>query len=288
MKESNLIVKKHNKLIEGKAEHMDIRELRIIAQIASMITIDDKDFKTYQVPLKKIERNNIHYTEIKEIVKKLVKRAVYIEEIDDKGKNEITGYTIMSKVKYKEGTGFIESQFHPDLKSYYLELKNNFTQFKCETLMKIPSTYSYRIYELLKQYQQGGIKERLFEIVDLQEKLSINSKHAKSYIKWGNFKDKVLTPAKRHLEKYTDITFNYDAWSEHGRSFTNIKFNIESTRKQLKLPFKTIKKAHSLDKKTIEKQLEVYMFHDLKELKIMADKGDDEIAIKAYEIKKLQ
>lgn len=265
------IVKKHNKLIEGYAEYMDVRELRLIAQTAARITTKDKDFQKYQIPIKSISESNKNiYEEIRDVCEKLMKRIVKVEGINQAKKRQFTMYNIFSSCRYEEGTGFVLTEFHPDLKPYFLELKNNFTQFNIETLMRIPSTYSYRLYELLKQYQSGGIYEREFEITDLQEKLNINSTHAPSYRRWGDFVKRVLKPAQKHFKKYTDLTFEYEAWAEYGRKFTHIKFKTSLNRKkaeQLDLPL-------DFKPKQATTQVEAAKKLSRKELKILAEAGN--------------
>ena len=115
-------------------------------------------------------------------------------------------YQIFSKCKYSN-EGYLETRFDPDLKPYFLELKNNFTQFKIETLMKIPSTYSYRLYEILKShFEKYKANDKIVylnvEIKELQEKLNINNKHAPSYKEWGRFTQKVLKSAQIHSGKH--------------------------------------------------------------------------------------
>lgn len=237
-KKGNSVVKKHNELIEAYAEYMDVRELRIIAQTAARITTKDKDFQMYQVPVKDIEPNQIHYDEIRDICNKLLKKAVFFEDKTKSGKRTFDGYSIFSRCKYVEGEGYILTRFDPGLKPYFLELKDNFTQFNIETLLQIPSTYSYRLYELLKQAHSKGHSWREFEIEALQEKLNINKDHAPSYMRWGNFKDRVLGQAQKHLRKYTDLIFTYKAWAEYGRRFTHIRFTIKKNPgyQQMSLP----------------------------------------------------
>lgn len=252
MNEKNSVVKKHNKLIEGYVSYMDVRELRLLAQTAARITIKDKEFHTYQIPVKSISETNKNiFDEIVDVCNKLLDRKIkFVGETKTK-KRTFKGYSLVTKCAYVEGKGFVEIQIHPDLKPYFLDLKNNFTQFKIDTLMRIPSTYSYRLYELLKQHHQGGMKYRDFEITELQEKLNINASHAPSYRAWGNFKDKVLTPAKKHFKQHTDLVFEFKAWAEYGRKFTHIRFTIRKNPGYQQMSLPGMEKKRSMNKNAL-------------------------------------
>jgi plasmid replication initiation protein len=202
-----------------------------------------------------------------------MKRIVKIETMTKDNKRELTIYNFFSRCRYIEGSGSIDVQIHPDLKTYFLELKSNFTQFKIDTLMRIPSTYSYRLYELLKQYHQMyfdksfnkaqkhnpkishlSIKNyREFEIADLQEKLNINGEHAPSYRSWGRFTEKVLQPAQKHFKQHTDLIFTYEGYKEYGRKFTHVRFTFSKNPgyQQMSLPLDNKPKGKIKTKKTI-------------------------------------
>lgn len=262
MKKKNSIVKKHNSLINGRAEFMDVRELRIIAQTAARITINDEDFATYYIPISEISPNNKNiYEEIKDITDKLMKRVVTIEDTDENNIRTFSKYTIFSTCSYTENSGYLKTKFHPDLKPYYLQLKNNFTQLNVEILGKLPSTYSYRLYEILKSYKEKYGSEMECEIKELQEKLNINETHAPSYRKWHIFTEKVLKPAQRHIKERTDLEFKFKGYAEFGRKFTHIKFKIE-------------KKKDIEKRKERQKSLASFAQFSTDKLKLLANAGN--------------
>jgi len=49
--------------------------------------------------------------------------------------------------------GIINFEVNPSLKPYLLNITNNFTSYHLDTIAHLKSTYTIRIYELLKQYE---------------------------------------------------------------------------------------------------------------------------------------
>ncbi len=263
----NSIVKKHNALIEARhTKVLDVRAVRLIALAASRITVKDKDFQTYQIPVKSITNSpdvyNVSKTKdgivsddkvlvIDKITDQLLANVIRLPRKDKDG--QMTGkswakYSYFSKCQYISGTGYVELQFHPDLKDHFLQLKNNFTQLSLEILCSLPSTYSYRLYELLKQYAQGGIFKRAFVISDLQDMIGVKSGPKSTYRKYGRFREKVILPAQENFKKHTDLLFEFRAWASYGRSYTDIEFTMSknSTYIQGNL-FGTINDNHGVD-----------------------------------------
>lgn len=89
--------------------------------------------------------------------------------------------------------------------------------------MQLQSSYSVRIYELLKQYEKIG--KRTFSIDDLKETLAVMDK----YPLYANFKQRIIMKAQEDLEAFTDIRFTFEEIKK-GRSIHSIVFNIRSNK----------------------------------------------------------
>jgi hypothetical protein len=94
--------------------------------------------------------------------------------------------------------------------------------------MQLKSSFSIRIYELLKQYE--NFKERSFLVEDLRTMLGIE---ADEYPKYGNFKQKVLNVAQKEIAEKTDISFEYEE-TKVGRGVGKIRFFITTQKKAKK------------------------------------------------------
>ncbi len=90
------------------------------------------------------------------------------------------------------------------MKPFLLRLKERFTTYKLNNVMKLRSIYSIRIYELLKQYQSIG--KRTITIESLRKMLGIEPDEYKTY---NNLKRKVIMVAHKEVNEKTDICFDY-------------------------------------------------------------------------------
>jgi Initiator Replication protein len=116
-------------------------------------------------------------------------------------------------------------RFDPFLRPYLLELKREFTSYKLENIVKLKSTYAIRIYELLKQYEK--LKERTFPVKELRKILGVED----IYPAYGNFKQRVLVPAQKELQKKTDIHFEIEE-IKLDRKVEKVKFTIVKDEKK--------------------------------------------------------
>ncbi|PGT74076.1 initiator RepB protein, partial [Bacillus cereus] len=118
-------------------------------------------------------------------------------------------------------------RFDPLLKPFLLELNNKFTSYRLGNIIKLKSTYSIRIYELLKQYE--NITERTICLENLRYYL--DAVHI--YPNYANFKQRILHPVQKELNENTDITFDFQE-IKLGKKVYKIKFIIYSKKKSKK------------------------------------------------------
>ena len=132
----------------------------------------------------------------------------------------------VSYVEYDVSNGKIEIAFDPRLKPYLLQLKREFTSYKLKHVLELKSSYSIRIYEILKKWQTIGKIE--IQLEDLRKMLGVTDK----YLEYHNFKKRVLNKAKTEINEKTDLSFDFEE-VKTGRMVTGIKFFINTI---LKLP----------------------------------------------------
>ncbi|EJR80230.1 replication initiation protein [Bacillus cereus] len=223
IKENN-IVSKSNTLIEANSR-LNLVEQKIILCLASNIEPSDKDFKTYRFPIKKFHhllglKGSTKYTELSKITKELLSKVIEIRVGE-----EVIQVSWLSSAIYNKNKGIIDMRFDPLLKPFLLELSSQFTSYKLANIVKLKSTYAIRLYELLKQYED--IKERTISLENLRYYLDAID----LYIKYGNFKQRVLIPAQVELNEKTDILFEFEE-IKFGRKVQKIKFKIRSRKKK--------------------------------------------------------
>jgi len=230
------LIKKSNQLVEAKYK-FDIWETRVFAKMISLIKLDDADFKDYRIYIKDIidefalSDQNSSYERIKEGAINLMSKTVKILRDTDEGETEFHT-NIISGVEHLKNDGlYIDISFHPKMKPFLLQLKDRFTTYDVRNILLLPSSYSIRLYELLKQYEKIG--QRKFDIYELKETVgAIESiiKRKKTeiidhYPLYGNFRQRVLLKAQKDLLKYTDIKFTFEP-IKRGRKVTEIIFYI--------------------------------------------------------------
>ncbi len=217
----NKIVCKSNVLIEA-SYRLTAQEQWIILFLTSLIKNNDEDFKEYSISVKDFSTlagisHKGEYQEIKEITRKLIGRVFTINE--PPGPLQVSW---LSSARYIDGKGTVTLRFDPGLKPYLLQLKNRFTKYNLPIVMSLKSSFSIRIYELLKQYERIGHRD--FSLPELRERLGIEMSE---YPFYGNFKAKIILVAQRELKAKTDISFEFEE-IKVGRSVGKIRFYIKS------------------------------------------------------------
>lgn len=223
MEEKNVIVKA-NALIEAQGK-MSLMEQKMVLALVSEINPTDEDFKTYKFYAKDFKEilgltGNSIYSDMHKIAKNIMKNIITIKE----GKRRIT-IAFFSSMESIEG-GLIEICFDAKLKPYLLQLKEKFTRYQLKNILQLQSSYSIRIYELLKQYENTKTKTREFKIEEFKQMIGCEKK----YSRFNSFKQRVLDVAQKQLEEYTDICFDYEKITK-GRKVIRLKFNIRLNTK---------------------------------------------------------
>ncbi|MGG1073090.1 replication initiation protein [Priestia megaterium] len=213
-------VTKSNILIESTYK-LSLQEQRILLIMASKVQPNDETLKTYRFRAKDFieivgnKKGTGFYSYLKEIVNGLQTKILTIKE---KGRQRNYNWVITSI--YEENEGYITLQFHPSLKYLFLELKEKFTSYQLENVVRLNSVYSIRIYELLKQYER--LRKRELTLEELRHFLAIEPTKYKQY---GHFKSKVLVVAQKEINNKTDIHFEF-VEIKTGRKVTSIEFII--------------------------------------------------------------
>lgn len=217
--EQNTLVCKSNALCRASWSPDSIWESRLVALIATQVREDDEDFKGYWVPVSeiinslKIKKNGQVYKAMDELTDKAMGRVIKIKE--SWGWNK---YTLFSTCKFIKKDNAVILGFHPDLRPHYLELKKHFTKYALAEFLALPSTYSQRIYEILRSWDDCNTTD--ISMADLHEMLQTPSSMRKdSY----EFKRRVLDKAKKDIEEKTSLRFSYEMIKK-GRKVIAVQF----------------------------------------------------------------
>ena len=244
------IVAQGNNLVEARHNNpLSAREQKIVLTMVSMIQPTDEDFKDYRISIKEFSEmlgltGSAKYTEIKEITKNLMSKSIEIPQADG-------GWLLanwISSAEYKKGEGIIALSFSPKLKPYLLQLKQ-YTSYRLSNILSLSSSYSIRLYELLRKWSFLDKWESPVE--EIREKLGAVTK---SYLLYGNFKNKILLPAIKELNEHTDLSISFREIKK-GRSVERIEFTIrQAPEKEVKILEKIKKSEPEQPKKQAENE----------------------------------
>lgn len=248
----NYVVTQSNNLIEARhTKPLTAREQKIVLTMVSMIQPTDKDFMDYHISIREFHEmlglsGREHYTEIKEITKELMSKSVEIPKAD--GSWLMANW--VSSAEYIKGEGAIALSFSPKLLPYLLQLKTAFTSYQLSNILSLKSTYSIRLYELMKKWQHLGRWE--CPVDDLKLKLGIAEGKYKQY---GHFKSKALNVALKEINEKTDLLITVKEIKK-GRKVDKIEFSIQHFKeKEIRLPEKPKKELQTPSTNDVSERL---------------------------------
>jgi plasmid replication initiation protein len=231
------LIAKSNKLIEAR-HNLDIWELRIFTKMLMMIE-PNKQTLDYIIPIKEIisdfelSDSQSSYIALREAAEKLLGRKVYIYKHIEGDRWEREATTLIKKyavpvVKLDDGRfvdvenkdKYIKIGFDEDVKHLILNYKDSFTKLNLNVLAQL-SPKSFRMYELLKQYEDTGF--RTMTVDELRDIFDLTG----LYKLYANVKQRVIDKAQKDLEKYADITFTYTEIKQ-GKAVHRLNFHIKS------------------------------------------------------------
>ena len=224
------LVRKANNLVEGKYR-FDIWEMRVFTKMLTMILPSDEDFKEYRIYLKEViddfnlSADKQSYKLLKDGAIKLMKKEIKIIRDTDEGEKEFLTHIAVGLDSFTSKTqgSYVDISFHPKMKPFLLQLQTQFLMYDVRNVLQLQSSYSVRIYELLKQYEKIG--KRTFSVDDLKETLAVMDK----YPLYANFKQRIIVKAQEDLAAYTDVKFTFEEIKK-GRAIHSIVFTIKSNK----------------------------------------------------------
>ena len=114
-----------------------------------------------------------------------------------------------------------------------MEAQKKFLKYKLENILPLRSSYSIRLYEILKDWYElnkryGNKAEKVIKVDEIREMLEI----PKSYQYSSHIKKLILNKSKKELEEHTDIIFDFEE-IKTGRKVTHLKIIIQDNSKKI-------------------------------------------------------
>ena len=220
-KQRDYKVVKANEIVQKARYDLNITELKAFAYILSKIKPNDHEDQEYTFSVKDYcqvcgidYKNGGNYQYIKNTLKNLRDKSFWL--IDENGKETTVGW--LGKVKVDKGSGKITVKLDEDIQKYVIGLFDNYTQYSLLSTLPMKSSYSFRIYEILKSY--AFTKMHTFDVDDLKSKLGCTN-----YTNFKDFRKKVIEVAVKEINQYTDIEVSWQPITK-GKKVIKLKFDI--------------------------------------------------------------
>lgn len=118
---------------------------------------------------------------------------------------------------YFHSQGKAKIRFSFTITMLITDLYEQFTKYSLINIVKLKSTHSFRIYELLKQFNSTGVYH--VSLVNLKSILGLQDK----YPRYADFKKFVLTKAVKEISEVTDLEVTLQEYKK-GRKVDSIRF----------------------------------------------------------------
>jgi len=222
MKNRN-IIKQDYKLVNAKYK-LNTSEIKFIMTAIAQIDTDDKEFQEYEIKVSELEKKlqvKQNETYLKQFAKKIQSKPLEIPTSE--------GWIIanwFADIEYIRGQAKFKVTISEKLKPYLMELKKRFVKYNLRYILPLTSSYSIRLYQLLKEYEK--LTKRTFTVEELQDLLQV----PKSLKIYNRFKEKVLKVAEKELIEHCDIFFEFEEIKQ-GRRVNEILFRIKPNKSNI-------------------------------------------------------
>lgn len=217
------VVKKSNALARAAWSVKSVYEPRLVALVASRVRVDDQDFQDYEIPLSELLGGAVDGRTrqlVAEVVEGLLGRILTLPRPNGWAK-----CNVFSWCEYDSKAGCIRARFDPGLKEHYLNLQSHFTQYSLMEFLLLPSTYSQRLFEVLKSW--SSLPEAVIDLPDLFQMLDAPA----SLQRYPDFRRYVLEKAHRDITTRTGLRYEWEPIKK-GRAVAAIRFTFGSRSAQ--------------------------------------------------------
>ena len=221
------LVAKRNVLNEIRSTSMTVQELRFFSIYLSKINPWDVSTRLVGFPIEDFQRimgfGRLNIKQLKASTDSLLCKIVHLWD-EDGGYNSFQLFKRCGVFK-KDEQWFVEIDAHDDALPLMFEFKNRYFKYELWNALRLKSPNQVRMYEILKQYEQSGIRE--LSIQTLRELLGVAPTEYTGRTGWTNFKKYVLDACQQALKECTDICYTYERGKTgKGGKWLTIVFHI--------------------------------------------------------------
>jgi plasmid replication initiation protein len=155
-----LLIVQANKILRAKQDDLTLLEAKLIKLVVSQIAMSDNDLMTYHCYVMdlanflEIPQDNI-YRDMDSLSSSILTKRIYlIDENRPQKRNGQPNYLKFQWVSaFRYDNGLITIRLNDELKPWLLGLHAAFTEYGVECILKLPTSNSIRLLELLKSYE---------------------------------------------------------------------------------------------------------------------------------------
>lgn len=226
---NDLVQKQRFSLDKNAGNSLTVMEEKVLAYLISQIKPDAKtlepltfDIKTFcEVCGLTATGDNNYYGRLKSTIGKLAGRVMWLT---DRQQGIETTVRYIDRAMIQKGTGKVKIRLDDMLGPYLLNLAGNYFQFSYHNILAMKSKYGIQLYKLLKSYYYNFPRIK-FSLDDLKMNLD-----AARYENFTNFKKKVIEPALKDINTYSDLQVTAE-FVKTGRTFTDVIFTMKDLEK---------------------------------------------------------
>lgn len=223
---SYLEIRQHNAITTARYE-MSACEMDIVFSLLSVLRKEDKAGTIYRIRVKELEQltNRVwNYQRLLEATSNLRSREYHFED-----NKTLLQVGLLASALYVKGEGIIELEISERIRPFLIDLKNNFTSYRLQSVFSLSSKYAKRIYQIASQWKDIG-ETKTFTLDDFKIMLSLKDPKgqvAEQYEKVSALQKYVLDVATTQINQHTDLRIDYELVKK-GRSFHSIRFFVNS------------------------------------------------------------
>jgi len=234
--DENTIVKKSEILVRSRYTLSPLA-LKFLSCIIANVKRGDPADQEYVFNISRFseltgQKTHRIYELIDQATSELLRNPLKIPTEEGKG---FLKFNWISSASYLYGQGSVSFCIDKKLRPYIVDLKERFLKYRLENILKLKSSYSIRIYEILKdwisqekRYNKKHVIEKIVSVDWIRDTLEIPLSY-----RYSDLKRFILKKAQKELEEYTDLKFTFEE-IKTGRKVSHLKFYIIENNKQSK------------------------------------------------------
>jgi len=222
---TNMVVQSNN-LIMGR-QNLSINAAKVLRTLIMQIKPDDDSLKYYYIDIRALSKMlelppNDLYRDIDKITDELLDQRI---EAKDPAKGKFTKARLVVTTSF-DGADGLYLRINDDLRPFLLGLKERYTKYALEEILKMKSVYAIRIFELLQKntlvkYLPKNGADIDLKVAEIRRACDCENK----LLRFDNFKTKVLDVACKEINERTNYEISYTT-IKVGRNIDTIRFRV--------------------------------------------------------------